>query len=159
MKILMALLPSFYLPLSNADQLNCVNGEDYFQCVQYIRNYDADTITFKINGIHPLLGNKIPIRVRGVDTPELRTKNQCEKKLGHDAKLLVQVKVQEAKRIDLVSCSRGKYFRLVCDVIVDGESLAKTLIQSQFAYRYEGGTKRKMDWCKFRSIPRLPATK
>jgi hypothetical protein len=29
-----------------------------------IRNYDADTITFDIPNVHPLIGDKISVRVR-----------------------------------------------------------------------------------------------
>ena len=47
-----------------ADQ-NCTHDERTFRCVKYIKNYDADTITFDIPNIHPLLGKKISIRVTG----------------------------------------------------------------------------------------------
>ncbi|MGB0452481.1 MAG: thermonuclease family protein [Bacteriovoracaceae bacterium] len=134
-----------------AGQSKCKNGNDYFQCVQYIRNYDADTITFKLDGIHPLLGDKIPIRVRGIDTPELRTKNQCEKKTGYKAKALVNQKITAAKRIDLVRCSRGKYFRLVCSVLLDSKLLSDILIKNKYAYKYDGGTKSRIDWCNYRT--------
>ena len=35
--------------------------------------YDGDTFKVKIEGIHPLLGERISIRVFGVDTPEMRS--------------------------------------------------------------------------------------
>lgn len=36
--------------------------------VQYIRNYDGDTITFNIG----------KLRILGIDTPELNSKKPCE---------------------------------------------------------------------------------
>ena len=43
----------------------------------YLRNYDGDTITFNLPGLHPIIGEKISIRVNGIDTPEIQGK--CEK--------------------------------------------------------------------------------
>jgi micrococcal nuclease len=45
----------------------------------YIRNYDGDTITFNLLGLHPIIGKKINIRVYVIDTPEIRGK--CKKEI------------------------------------------------------------------------------
>jgi len=42
---------------------------------------------------------------------------------------------------------RGKYFRIVADVYVDGKSLAESLIEANLGVPYYGMTKIK-DWCK-----------
>ncbi len=42
---------------------------------------------------------------------------------------------------------RGKYFRIVADVYVDGKSLAESLIEANLGVPYYGKTKIK-DWCK-----------
>lgn len=127
---------------------SCNHDKNTFRCVQYVRNYDADTITFNVPGVHPLLGDKINVRVSGVDTPEVRTKVTCEKQKARDAKRLVQNLLKHAKRIDLVHVSRDKYFRINADVIVDGKSLSHYLLKNGLAYSYDGGTKKKVDWCK-----------
>jgi micrococcal nuclease len=49
-----------------------------FEGAVYIRNYDGDTITFNLPSLHPIIGEKISIRVNGIDTPEIR--GNCEKK-------------------------------------------------------------------------------
>jgi endonuclease YncB( thermonuclease family) len=116
--------------------------------VKYIKNYDADTVTFNIPNIHPLIGKRINIRVSGVDTPEIRTKNKCEKEKARHAKNLVTSLLKSAKRIDLENVQRGKYFRVVADVKIDGQSLSKYLLKNGLAYPYHGKTKRQMDWCK-----------
>lgn len=127
---------------------DCHHGKDSFQCVTYIKNYDADTVTFNIPGLHPLLGKKINIRVGGVDTPEMRTKNQCEKRKARNAKKLVANLLKHAKRIDLINVKRGKYFRLVADVIIDGKNLKDYILKNGLGYAYDGGTKKKMNWCR-----------
>jgi len=66
---------------------NCVlYASENFYDVEYVRNYDGDTITVNINDVHPLLGDNINIRVRGIDTPEIRGKCQYEKDLAYEAK-------------------------------------------------------------------------
>ena len=43
---------------------------------------------------------------------------------------------------------RGKYFRIVADVYVDGEDLGGLLVEAGAAVRYDGG-KKTTSWCKF----------
>jgi len=116
--------------------------------VKYLKNYDADTITVDIPGLHPLIGKKVSIRVSGVDTPEIRTKNKCEKEKGRNAKKLVKSLLKNAKRIDLKNIKRGKYFRIVADVVIDGVNLTDYLVKNGLGYPYDGGTKTKINWCK-----------
>jgi endonuclease YncB( thermonuclease family) len=118
--------------------------------VKYIRNYDADTVTFDIPGIHPFFGKKINVRVAGVDTPEIRTKNKCEKSKARNAKKLVTNLLKNANKIDLINVRKDKYFRILADVQVDGASLSNYLLKNGLAYEYDGGTKAVVDWCKFK---------
>ncbi|RME17004.1 MAG: thermonuclease family protein [Bdellovibrio sp.] len=126
----------------------CVHDALNFRCVKYVKNYDADTITFNIPGVHPLFGKKINIRVLGVDTPEVRTKNACEKQKARNAKRLVENLLKRAHRIDLLNVRRGKYFRIVAEVKVDGVLLSHYLLKNGLAYSYDGGKKKKIDWCQ-----------
>ena len=132
---------------SFADDL-CKHDAHNLRCVKYVRNYDADTITFNVPNIHPLIGKRINVRVSGVDTPEISTKNKCEKEKARSAKKLVANLFKNAKQIDLENIQRGKYFRIVSDIKIDGKSLSHYLIKNGLAYSYDGGTKRKIDWCK-----------
>lgn len=134
--------------ISSVYASDCTHDSDTFRCVKYIKNYDADTVTFDVPGVHPLIGKKINIRVQGVDTPEVRTKNKCEKDKARNAKKLVANLLKNAKRIDLTNIQRGKYFRVVADVIIDGKSLSYYLLKNGLAYSYDGGKKKKINWCK-----------
>lgn len=138
----------------------CQHDASTFRCVKYIKNYDADTITFDIPGVHPLLGQKISVRVNGVDAPEIKADNTCEKQSARMARNLVENVLKRAKRIDLVTVDRDKYFRILANVVVDGKNLKDVLLKNGFAYSYDGGTKKKVDWCAAaRGEARLPATK
>ena len=135
--------------ISHANR-TCDHDENNFRCVKYIKNYDGDTITFNIPGLHSLIGKKIKIRLSGVDTPEINTKDKCEKEKGQIAKRLVENLFKNSKRIDLENVKRGKYFRMVADVIIDGKSLTAYLLKNNLGYAYSGKKKRKIDWCNFK---------
>ena len=130
----------------------CAHNNSSFHCVEFVKNYDADTITVNIPGLHPLVGKNMKIRVRGVDTPEIRTKNKCEKAKGRHAKKLVKALLKNAKRIDLENIERGKYFRIVADVLIDGKNLTHYLVKNGLGYPYDGGTKSKVNWCKDQKV-------
>jgi len=132
---------------------SCQHTPQKFSCVKYISNHDGDTITFNIPGVHPIIGKKVSIRVNGVDTPEINSKDACEKSTGRIARRLVASLMKNAKRIDLENISRGKYFRIVADVIVDGRNLTEILLSQRLGYAYFGGKKTKTDWCRFGRSP------
>lgn len=62
---------------------------------------------------HPL-----PQRVRGVDTPEIRGRCEAEKTKAREARDYVAGLLAAAQQIELRNVARGKYFRLVADVVV-----------------------------------------
>ena len=48
--------------------------------------------------------------------------------------------------IELRDMVRGKYFRIVADVYLDGMSLSQLLLDKGHAIRYDGG-KKNISWC------------
>jgi endonuclease YncB( thermonuclease family) len=108
--------------------------------------YDGDTFRVNIDSLPPIVGKNIPIRVNGVDTPEIRGKCQYEKNLALKARDFVRGKLANAKEIKLTNLQRGKYFRVVANVLVDGVSLEQELLDNELAYEYSGG--KKLSWCK-----------
>lgn len=96
--------------------------------------------------LHSLIGNKISIRINGIDTPEIRGKCQQEKELAVTAKGFVEGLLTVADSIDLISMQRGKYFRIVADVVADGKMVKEALLEEGLAVIYQGKTKTK-DWC------------
>jgi endonuclease YncB( thermonuclease family) len=110
-----------------------------FEGAVYIRNYDGDTITFNLPSLHPIIGEKISIRVNGIDTPEIRGNCEKEKYDAKQAQQMVADILKDAKQIVLKNMERGKYFRIAADVFVDGESLADLLVEAGVAIKYDGG--------------------
>jgi len=138
----------FLSSVSLAEPCNeCDHTDSQFSCVEFVRNYDGDTVTVNIKDVHPLFGSKISIRVDGIDTAEIRGKTDCERASAIKARDLVASILKNAKVINLVDVGRGKYFRVTAQVVVDGLDLGEFLIEKKLAYRYSGGTKPDYDWC------------
>lgn len=114
--------------------------------VEYVKNYDGDTITFNIDKVHPIIGFNIGIRLGGIDTPEIKGKCTKEKVIAKRVKLVVEKLLKNANNIHLRNVMRGKYFRIVSEVIFDGKDLAKVLIKKGLAIKYFGNKKVK-NWC------------
>jgi len=113
---------------------------------QLIRVYDGDTFYVDIDGLHPVIGQNVPIRLRGVDTPEVGHRSKCgeEKILGNKARVFVEDRLTGAKII-LLNIDRGKYFRIIADVTYDGIDLATELLKAGHGRKYDGG--KRSGWC------------
>ena len=107
--------------------------------------YDGDTFRANIIGFPTIVGEHMSIRINGIDTPELRGKCPQEKAQAKLAKQFTVRHLRSAKRITLKNIKRGKYFRLIADVYVDGVNLAEQLIKNNHAVEYQGKTKK--NWC------------
>lgn len=120
-----------------------------FENIKVKRVYDGDTIFVDLNCSEELFCKNIGVRLLGIDTPEIRTKDECEKKKALEAKKYVEDKINNAKEIDIINPTKGKYFRIVGDVVLDGQSLSQDLIKNDLAVSYDGGKKEKINWCKY----------
>lgn len=107
--------------------------------------YDADTFRADINGYPPIIGENMSIRVNGIDAAEMRGKCDIEKQKARAAKQFTVDKLRSAKSIILKNMKRGKYFRIIADVYIDGQNLGDLLIKHKHAVKYNGGT--RISWC------------
>lgn len=107
--------------------------------------YDADTFRADIDSWPAIVGSNMPVRVNGVDAPEIRGKCPSEKLAAKAARDFTSGKLLSARLVELRNIERGKYFRLLADVYVDGLSLADLLISAGHARPYDGG--RRDGWC------------
>ncbi len=103
--------------------------------------YDGDTFKINLNCSLAVYCEKVPVRVRGVDCPEIKGKTKREKTLARQAKAFTQDFLQK-EPVSLHNCGRDKYFRLLCDVTNGaGQNLAEELIAHDLGYAYDGGAK------------------
>lgn len=108
--------------------------------VQVISVYDGDTFKVNIPGVPAILGKGIPVRVFGIDTPEMKSKVPCEQQLAKSAKAL-STKLLTGQKVTLLNVRRDKYFRILADVMVNGVLLRQELIDAGLAHSYFGRTK------------------
>lgn len=105
-----------------------------------IKVYDGDTVTaiFYLN--NELY--KWSCRLTGIDTPELKTKDESEKILGLKARDALKEKILD-KIVKLHCYEFDKYGRLLVDIYLEDLHINKWLIDENYANSYDGGTKTK----------------
>jgi micrococcal nuclease len=106
--------------------------------------YDGDTIRVTIHSWPKVAGERIPVRLYGIDTPEMRDKRPRVYKLARSAKQFSVTQLRNARRIELRQIRRDKYFRLLAEVWVDGRNLSDLLLKAGLAKPYFGG--KKVNW-------------
>ena len=82
------------------------------------------------------------VRLAGIDTPESRTRNLEEKKLGLAAKERLKEILAEHK-FKIQSLGKGKYGRILgIPHTDDGQNICNMLIEEGHAREYDGGKKK-----------------
>lgn len=114
--------------------------------------YDGDTFKVNLSCRYGIFCKKMGVRVKGIDAPEIRTKDPCEKEIAKKAKAFTKEFLKSGPII-LRNCEKDKYFRLLCDVSVRDpnnpakkaeKSLSEVLLAQKLAVSYEGGTKKSI---------------
>ena len=136
-----------------------------FRVISIDKVLDGDTIDVTIDLGFDLY-KKERVRVAGVDTPEKRTRDLEEKKLGYDATYWLTKHLENAIdgeedlviRTELVG-GVGKYGRLLGWLYVGDQdrSLNELMIEEGYAWAYDGGTKQK-NFEELREIRRVKGT-
>jgi micrococcal nuclease len=124
---------------------------------------DKDPYVYRIRSVHKVVdGDTIDadidlgfdisltkrIRLAGIDTPESRTTDAYEKKLGLEVKDWLKERLKFAKDILIkteLPDSTEKYGRIIGHLYVNGEeiSINNQMITEGYAWEYDGGTKKK----------------
>ena len=122
------------------DDDESVSSNDLFILTpnQVVDVYDGDTFKIDLPSMHPLFGDDLSIRLFGVDTPEMRGTTDEVKALAMQAQQVTDKALKGASKIELRNPQRGKYFRIVSEVWIDGESLADMLKAKGLAKDYDG---------------------
>ena len=120
------------------------------ECAHCIKVYDGDTITVASKmpwDESPLY--RFSVRLNGIDTPEIKGKNENEKTIAAKARDALRQRILD-RDVTLKNVTTEKYGRLLADVYCDGVHLNKWMIDSRFAVAYDGGTKQSPEnWVKF----------
>ena len=106
------------------------------------RVVDGDTVDITLDlGFDILYNNRI--RLLGIDTPESRTRDLEEKKLGLAAKDRVKelCPVGSTVTVKTTKDGRGKFGRILGEIYVGDVNVNKLLIEEGHAVEYFGGKK------------------
>jgi len=118
-----------------------------YRVKKVIKVVDGDTIDADIDlGFDISLTKRV--RLSGVDTPESRTTDLKEKKLGLESKEWLKHKLEFAKDVLIkteLPDSTEKYGRILGNLYVNNEALSlnQQMIDEGYALAYDGGTKDK----------------
>ena len=107
------------------------------------RVVDGDTVDVTLDlgfGIF----KKERVRIAGIDTPEKRTLNLKEKRLGRDATEYTEKWFSDGEII-IRTEKEGKYGRLIGLGYKDEECFNHQIVEDGFAFVYDGGTKIDMN--------------
>lgn len=131
------------------------DGEKYYPPIRWckvVKVYDGDTITVltMIEGV----AYKFSVRLRGIDTPEIRGSSVKEKAKAIEARDYLKTMIFE-KMVELRNMEYDKYGRILSDVFLGGNGgegseaigLSNLLIEKKYAVAYDGG-KKSHDWSK-----------
>ena len=117
--------------------------------LKIMRVIDGDTVEFEAPFLVDPLPKKLSIRVWGVDTPEKSFRAKCEKEaaMGAEATKFTKDLVANAKTTQISIYEWDKFGgRVLGDVIIDGNSLTKMLLDKGYAREYYGDAKKS--WCE-----------
>ena len=109
---------------------------------EVLKVVDGDTIDVLIDlGFD--LTKKERIRLAGIDTPESRTRNLEEKKMGLEAKEYLQNKLDNCNDLRVKTEKDGKYGRMLGWLHGNDEDINRIMVIKGYALEYDGGTKEK----------------
>ena len=111
------------------------------------RVVDGDTIDVILDLGFSIL-HKCRVRLYGIDTPESRTRNKDEKIRGKLASKFLQDAIDNGKKVVLRSKlkdSKGKYGRVLGEIIVDSININQSMIINHLAVAYFGQSKNDIE--------------
>jgi len=119
--------------------------------------YDGDTITIVLNIPKTEQKVKVKCRMLGYDTPEIRTLDKNEKKIG----LLARDRLRELilnKEVQVKTKGGDKYGRMLINVDIGDTNVNNYMIDSNLGHPYGGGTKNKVTYLEDNSYIRNGTT-
>ena len=111
------------------------------------RVVDGDTCDVTLDLGFKIL-HKCRVRLYGIDTPESRTRNKDEKARGLLAKAYLVDAIDSGDKVVIqtkLKDSKGKFGRVLGDVVVDGVNINQSMIKDHHAVAYFGQSKQDVE--------------
>ena len=111
------------------------------------RVVDGDTVDVTLDlGFDILYMSRV--RLYGIYTPESRTRNLDEKARGKLAKSFLEDAINNGKKVVIqtkLKDSRGKFGRVLGDIVVDGININQSMVDNFHAAAYFGQSKQAIE--------------
>ena len=111
------------------------------------RVVDGDTIDVVLDLGFDIL-YKSRVRLYGIDTPESRTRDKDEKARGKMAGSFLEEAIEDGEKVIIqtkLKDSRGKFGRILGDVVVDGININQLMVKCHLAVAYHGQSKNDVE--------------
>lgn len=108
---------------------------------EIVKVKDGDTFVINVKNIPDVFGEEIAVRIRGIDTPELKDEREEIRKISIQAKEELEKLLFSGGKVILYNLGRDKYFRLLASVKVGDIDIAEYMIERGLAKEYDGGKK------------------
>ena len=124
----------------------------YTYKVEVTRVVDGDTVDVDVDLGFGMIYKKQRVRMKGIDTPESRTRDLEEKFYGLLSKQFLK-DILEGREVQLISHDKGKFGRIIGDLLIDpfqitedvitnaGGSVNQMMIDNNHAVPYMGQSK------------------
>lgn len=137
------------MDLKRLETIHYSDCQVYVPPIRYgkvVKVYDGDTITVAV-----ILNKTIyrfSIRLQGIDTPELRSKNPDEKRIAQEIQQHLSLLILH-QFVDIQCTGYDKYGRILANVSLNGLDISSYLIERRMAVSYDGATKTFVDWSAY----------
>jgi len=149
------------IPNPSIEWRNCTPFVPPITTGYVIKVYDGDTITIATKLPYPESPlYRFPVRLNGIDAPEIKGKTEDEKTAAKAAKHALENIILH-RTVLLKNTQTEKYGRILADVYLEELHLNKWMLDNRYAVPYDGGTKKSPDsWLEFNSslTTPIPAT-
>ena len=117
-----------------------------YKC-KLLRVIDGDTVDVDIDLGFGVWLRKQRIRLYGIDTPESRTRDKEEKFYGKLSAKFLKEQCKNSSEIFLKTYldKKGKFGRILGELIVEGVNINKMMIEKYMAVEYHGQSKDEID--------------
>lgn len=108
-----------------------------------VRIIDGDTL---VVDAHPWPGHavRVSVRLRGIDTPERRSRCSDERQAADQARSELERLLAGFSTVELINVSGGKYYgRVLADLKAGTQDVAAAMLESGLARPYRGGKRLK----------------
>ena len=115
-----------------------------------VKVYDGDTITIATKlSYENSPYYRFSVRLKGIDCPEMKTKNKDEKECATIARDFLR-EILMNKMVILKEIELEKYGRILADVYLNEQNISLILCEKKLAVKYDGGTKQSPDnWMEY----------